>query len=333
MKTLGQIAKHLDGELRGDADVVISRVVHPALVRGPEDLALVLSESVLDLLKQKQVANAVVPAELGPVDVPNFVLVPRPRLALARLLELFERPAYSTEGIHPSAVIDPTAKIGSNTSIGPHCWIGPNSVIGAGCRLICNVSVGADVKIGDQSLIHAGVFIGDRCEIGNHVIIQPNAAIGGDGFSFVTPEPGSVESVRPKKKTEVTSFNHEIVRVNSIGNVVIEDNVEIGACTCIDRGTLGETRIGKGSKLDNLIQIGHNVMVGRNCLIAGQAGLAGTSKLGDRVVMGGQSGVPDHMTVGDDAVIWSQAGVVGNVPDNKAFGSTRVLPLLFFLEL
>jgi len=172
---------------------------------------LVLSGSVLDLLKTEAGGECRgFPPRWDRWTCLISWLVPRPRLALARLLELFERPAYSTEGIHPSAVIDPQAKIGSNTSIGPHCWIGPNSVIGAGCRLICNVSVGADVKIGDQSLIHAGVFIGDRCEIGNHVIIQPNAVIGGDGFSFVTPEPGSVESVRPKKKTEVTSFNHEV---------------------------------------------------------------------------------------------------------------------------
>jgi UDP-3-O-[3-hydroxymyristoyl] glucosamine N-acyltransferase len=332
MKTLGQIAKYLDGELRGNADVAITRVVHPALVRGPEDLALVLSRSVLELLKQNQVANAVVPAELGPVDVPNFVLVPRPRLALARLLELFERPAYSIEGIHPSAVIDPTAKIGANTSIGPHCWIGPNTVIGTGCRLISNVSIGAEVKIGDQTLVHAGVFIGDRCEIGQYVIIQPNATIGGDGFSFVTPERGSVESVRPNKKTEVTSFNHEIVRVNSIGNVVIEDYVEIGAGTCIDRGTLGETRIGSGSKLDNLVQVGHNATIGRNCLIVAMAGLGGSSKVGDRVVLGGQAGLPDHMVVGDDAVIWAQAGVVGNVPAKQAVASTPAVPMRDFLE-
>jgi UDP-3-O-[3-hydroxymyristoyl] glucosamine N-acyltransferase len=332
MKTLGQIAKYLDGELRGNADIAITRVVHPALVRGPEDLALVLSGNVLELLKQNQVTNAVAPAELGPIDVPNFVLVPRPRLALARLLELFERPAYSTEGIHSSAVIDPTAKIGANTSIGPHCWIGPNTVIGTGCRLVCNVNIGADVRIGNQTLVHAGVFIGDRCEIGDQVIIQPNATIGADGFSFVTPERGSVESVRPNKKTEVTSFNHEIVRVNSIGNVVIEDRVEIGAGTCIDRGTLGETRIGSGTKLDNLIQIGHNAIIGRNCLIVALSGLGGSSKVGDRVVMGGQSGLPDHMTVGDDAVIWAQAGVVGNVPAKQAVGSTPAVPMRDFLE-
>src|SRR6201985_2332491 len=332
MKTLGQIAKYLDGELCGNADIAITRVVHPALVRGPEDLALVLSGNVLELLKQNQVTNAVAPAELGPIDVPNFVLVPRPRLALARLLELFERPAYSIEGIHPSAVIDPTAKIGANTSVGPHCWIGPNTVIGTGCRLVSNVNIGAEVRIGNQTLVHAGVFIGDRCEIGDQVIIQPNATIGADGFSFVTPERGSVESVRPNKKTEVTSFNHEIVRVNSIGNVVIEDRVEIGAGTCIDRGTLGETRIGSGTKLDNLIQIGHNASIGRNRLIVALSGLGGSSKVGDRVVMGGQSGLPDHMTVGDDAVIWAQAGVVGNVPAKQAVGSTPAVPMRDFLE-
>jgi len=332
MKTLGQIAKYLDGELRGDAEVAITRVVHPALARGPEDLALVLSASVLELLKQNRVTNAVVPAELGPIDVPNFVLVPRPRLAMARLLELFERPAYSAEGIHPSAVIDPTAKIGAGASIGPHCWIGPNTVIGTGTRLISNVNVGADAQIGNQTLIHAGVFIGDRCEIGNHVIIQPNATIGGDGFSFVTPERGSVESVRPKKKTEVTSFNTEIVRVNSIGNVVIEDHVEIGAGTCVDRGTLGETRIGSGTKLDNLIQVGHNATIGKNCLIVALAGLGGSSTVGDRVVMGGQSGLPDHMVVGDDAVVWAQAGVAGNVPAKQAVGSSPAIPLREFLE-
>jgi UDP-3-O-[3-hydroxymyristoyl] glucosamine N-acyltransferase len=332
MKTLGQIAKYLDGELRGNANVAITRVVHPALVRGPEDLALVLSRDVLELLKQNRVTNAVLPAELGPIDVPNFVLVPRPRLALARLLELFERPAYSTHGIHHTAVIDPTAKIGANTSIGPHCWIGPSTVIGNDCRLIANVNVGAEVKIGNQTLLHAGVFIGDRCEIGNQVIIQPNATIGADGFSFVTPERGSVESVRPNKKTEVTSFNNEIVRVNSIGNVVIEDNVEIGAGTCVDRGTLGETRIGRGTKLDNLIQVGHNATIGQNCLIVALSGLGGSSKVGDRVVMGGQSGLPDHMTVGDDAVIWAQAGVVGNVPAKQAVGSTPAVPMRVFLE-
>jgi UDP-3-O-[3-hydroxymyristoyl] glucosamine N-acyltransferase len=332
MKTLGEIAKYLDGELRGDAAVKITRVVHPALVRGPGDLAFILSGNVLEILEQYKVANAVIPAELGAANVPNSVLVPRPRLALARLLELFERPAYSTSGIHPNSAIDPTAKLGERVNIGPHCWVGPNAVIGDGTRLISNVSIGAEVQIGKDCLIHAGVFVGDRSQICNRVIIQPNASIGGDGFSFVTPERGSVESVRPTKKTEVTNFNTEIVRVNSIGNVVIEDDVEIGACTCVDRGTLGETRIGAGSKLDNLVQVGHNATVGKNCLIVALAGLGGSSKVGDRVVIGGQAGLPDHMKVGNDAVIWSQAGVVGDVPAKQAVGLTPAMPVRECLE-
>jgi UDP-3-O-[3-hydroxymyristoyl] glucosamine N-acyltransferase len=332
MRTLGEIAKYLDGELRGDAAVKITRVVHPALVRGPGDLAFILTGNVSEILEQYKVANAVIPAGLGAVNVPNCVSVPRPRLALARLLELFERPAYSTSGIHPTAVIDPTAKLGQRVNIGPHCWVGPNAVIGDDTRLISNVSIGADVQIGNSCLIHAGVFLGDRSQIGNRVIIQPNASIGGDGFSFVTPERGSVESVRPTKKTEVTSFNTEIVRVNSIGNVVIEDDVEIGACTCVDRGTLGETRIGAGSKLDNLVQVGHNATIGKNCLIVALAGLGGSSKVGDRVVIGGQAGLPDHMTVGNDAVIWSQAGVVGDVPAKQAVGLTPAMPVRECLE-
>ena len=158
-------------------------------------------------------------------------------------------------------------------------------MIGDHSRLVSHVSVGAEVEIGENTLLHAGVCIGDRCQIGSRVIIQPNATIGGDGFAYVTPEPGSLESARATG--EVKSFNNELVRINSIGNVVIEDNVEIGAGTCVDRGTLGETRVGRGTKLDNLVQVGHNVTIGTNCLIIAQVGLAGSSKVGHRAVIGG----------------------------------------------
>ena len=155
------------------------------------------------------------------------------------------------------------------------------------------------------------------------MIILPNAAIGGDGFAFVTAEPGSIESAIATG--EVRSFNHDIVRINSVGNVVIEDDVEIGAGTCVDRGTLGETRIGKGSKLDNLVQVGHNVTIGENCLIAAEAGLGGSSKVGQRAVIGGQAGIPDHLSIGDDAVVHAQAGLGADVPP-KASESAPVYP-------
>src|SRR6266481_8195872 len=330
MKTLAEIAKSLDGHLHGDGLLQIDQVVHPALASGPRDLALLLSASAAKYLASGELVSAVVPEDVDPAKTPNWISVKRPRLALARLMELFERPVYLPPGIHPTAVIDPSAKVGKDVGIGPHCWIGPEAIIGEGTRIVSHVSVGANAVLGTKCLIHAGVCIGDRCEIGNRVIIQPNATIGGDGFAFVTPERGSVEDVKAKK--QINNFNTEIVRINSIGYVVVEDDVEIGSGTCVDRGTMGETRIGRGSKLDNLIQIGHNVVIGANCLIVSQVGLGGSSSIGQRVVIGGQSGVPDHVTVGDDAVIHARSGIIGPVPEKVAMMGVPAVPLRQFME-
>jgi len=330
MKTLGEIADFIGGEMRGDGSVSVSRVVHPAVAQGDSDLAFVLSPKEASIFESGKIVNAVVPADIENLPARNQIVVSRPRLVLAKLTQLFERPVHVAPGVHPWAAIDPTASIGQNVRIGPFCWVGPNSRIGHGCRLVSNVSVGAEVSVGDHTLLHAGVRIGDRCEIGSRVILQPNVTIGGDGFAFVTPEPGSVESVR--KTGEVRSFNTEIIRINSLGNVIIEDDVEIGAGTCIDRGTLGETRIGRGSKLDNLIQVGHNVMIGGNCLIVSQVGLGGSSKVGNRVVIGGQSGLPDHVSVGDDAVIHARSGIVSHVPERAAMIGIPALPLREFMQ-
>src|ERR1700720_3318023 len=330
MRALGEIAKFIGGEMRGDGSVSVARVVHPAIAQGASDLAFVLSPKDASVLNSAHVINAVVPAGLENLTVPNQIVVSRPRLVLARLTELFERPVDVAAGIHPWTVVDPTASIGKNVSVGPFCRIGPNSRVGDHCRLVSNVNVGAEVTIGDHTLLHAGVCVGDRCEIGSRVTIQPNATIGGDGFAFVTPEPGSVESVR--KTGEVRDFNTEIIRIHSLGNVVIEDDVEIGAGTCIDRGTLGETRIGRGTKLDNLIQVGHNATIGSNCLIVSQVGLGGSSKVGNRVVIGGQSGLPDHVTVGDDAVVHARSGITGHVPDRAAMMGVPAVPLRQFMD-
>ena len=316
--------------MRGDGSVSVERVVHPANAQGATDLAFVLSPKEASILNSGKILNAVVPAGIENLPTPNQIVVSRPRLVLARLTELFERPVHVAPGIHPWTMVDPTASIGENASIGPFCRIGPNSRIGDYCRLVSNVDIGADVTIGDQTLLHAGVCVGDRCEIGCRVIIQPNATIGGDGFAFVTREPGSVESVR--KTGEVRNFNTEIIRINSLGNVVIEDDVEIGAGTCIDRGTLGETRIGRGSKLDNLIQVGHNTVIGSNCLVVSQVGLGGSSSIGHRVVIGGQSGLPDHVNVGDDAVIHARSGITGPVPEKAAMIGIPAVPLRQFMD-
>jgi len=312
MKTLGEIAGYVGGRLRGDPSVMIERVIHPALAESSSDLALILSAKGTSMLASGKVLNAVVPEEAEVESNLNLILVKRPRLALARVLELFECPVHVFRGVHPSAVIDSSARIGKNVSIGPFCWVGPHSKIGDNCRLVSHVSIGAEVTVGEGTLFHSGVSVGDRCRIGARVILQANATIGGDGFAFVTAEPGSIESAMATG--EIRSFNHEIIRINSIGTVVIEDDVEIGAGTCVDRGTLGETRVGRGAKLDNLVQIGHNVTIGKNCLIAAQVGLGGSSKVGERAVIGGQSGLPDHLSIGDDALVHAKSGLTMHVP-------------------
>src|ERR1700675_3961273 len=233
MKTLGEIARYVGGQLFGDPSVPIKRVVHPALVQDDTDLALVLSPSAASILASGKISNAMLPEEIEVRLTPNQIVVKRPRLVLARLLELFERPVHVAPGVHPSAVIDSTSTIGQNVSIGPFCWVGPSSQIADHCRLVAHVSIGANVTIGERTLLHAGVTIGDRCRIGNRVIVQPNAAIGGDGYAFVTPEPGSIESARATG--EVRAFNTELIRINSIGNVVIEDEAEMGVVACIVR--------------------------------------------------------------------------------------------------
>ncbi len=190
--------------------------------------------------------------------------------------------------------------------------------------------LGAEVEIGEDCVFHAGVCIGDRVRIGNRVIVQANAAIGNDGFSFQTVEPGSAEVTR--QTGEVRPTDSEILRINSVGTVVIEDDVEIGACTCIDRGTLHETRIARGTKIDNLVQIAHNVQVGRKCVIVSFAGVAGSATIGDRVVIAAQAGIPDHVKIGDDSVIMPQAGVTGSLPPRSYVGGTPAEPRKQFLH-
>src|SRR5262249_31533969 len=161
MKTLGEIASYVGGQLRGDASIEIKRVVHPALVRDNSDLALILSAGAASLVSSGKITNAVLPEELADLPTPNRIIVNHPRLVLARGLELFARPVSAYPGVHPSAIIDPSAKIGRHTSIGPYCWIGPETRVGDHSTLVSHVSVGAEVQIGGNTLLHAGVLIGD----------------------------------------------------------------------------------------------------------------------------------------------------------------------------
>jgi UDP-3-O-[3-hydroxymyristoyl] glucosamine N-acyltransferase len=326
--TLHEIAKALDGRLIGDGSLHVSRLSHPSDVTGPQDLALAMDVGLLPLLKDSPAIAAIISAK-GEDDsafLTARIIVPRPRVALATLTALFAEPIILKSGAHPTAVIEPSAVIGENTAIGAQVYVGANARIGANCTLHPQCYVGENAEVGAGSTIHSGVRIGAGTRIGKNAIIHFNASIGADGFSFVTPQTGSVEAAKAAGGGAVTASNTALIRIASLAPVIIGDDVEIGANTCIDRGTIASTRIGNGTKIDNQVQIGHNVKIGDNCMICGRTGIAGSVTVGDRVVLGGAVGIADHLTIGDDAIVMAMSGVGGNVMPRTIVGGYPAMP-------
>ncbi len=209
---------------------------------------------------------------------------------------MFEEPPAVYPGVHPTAVVDPTARSGANVSIGPHAVIGPQTQIGDDTVLQAGVFIGQGTRIGCDCVVWPHVVIRERCFIGNRVIIHPNTTIGADGFGY-----------------EFVGGRH--VKVPHIGNVVIEDDVEIGANSCVDRAKFSSTRIGAGSKIDNQVQIAHNVEIGQGSILAGQVAVAGSAKIGPYCVLAGRAGVSDHSVLGSQVVVASSSCVTGVIPD------------------
>lgn len=322
---LSEIAAALDARVEGDGSIEIARAVHPSEAEGPEDLALAMDKDLLALLPGTR-ARAAVLADGVPVpeNLAGAILVKRPRYAMAGLMDVFEKPVHAEPGVHPQAFVAPGAVLGERVSVGPFAYVGPAAVVGDGTIVMPHVTIGAGARIGRDCLLHPGARIGERVEIGDRCIIHPNAAVGNDGFSFVTPEPGSVESA--KSTGRVTATNVLIHRVNSIGTVIVGDDVEIGAGATIDRGTVTATRIGNGTKIDNLVQIGHNVVIGTNCMLCGHVGVAGSVTIGDRVVLAGKVGVADHKTIGSDAVVAANSGVGRDIPPKTVWMGYPAMP-------
>jgi UDP-3-O-[3-hydroxymyristoyl] glucosamine N-acyltransferase len=330
--TLVEIAIAIDGALTGDGALVVRRVVHPAEA-GADDLALAVEKEALAALATSAAQCALVAAGAEPPRrLAGFIAVERPRYALARLLALFERPPHAPVGIHPTAVVDPTARLGSQVSIGPLAHIGPDTEIGGGTVVLAQATIGAAARIGTHCRIHPGVRIGERVIVGDRVILQPNACLGGDGFSYATPEPGSVETARATGRVEAR--NMAIARIPSLGTVILGDEVEIGAGTTVDRATIGATVIGRGTKIDNLVLVGHNVTIGENCLICGNVGISGSARVGDRVVLAGGVGVGDHVSIGDDVIVMGNAAVASDLPAGGLYVGQPAIPRQeFFRQL
>lgn len=316
--TVAEIAAALGMKAEGDASLSVTGLAEPAQA-GPGELALAMKPAYADklLLGGARAALMWDGADWRGYGLQAAILAPRPRFALSTVSSMMDPgPGYSS-GIHPSAAIDPSAVLGIDVSVGAFTVIGPRVRIGAGSVIGPQVHVGTDSEVGEQALVHAGVQIGARVRIGARFIAQPGACIGADGFSFVTPEPSGPELARATLGAEGTATAQGWARIHSLGGVTIGDDVEIGAKTCIDRGTVRDTVIGDGCKIDNLVQVGHNVVIGRDCMLCGQSGIAGSTVLGDGVVLGGKAGASDNITIGDRAILAGATIALANVPPGR----------------
>jgi UDP-3-O-[3-hydroxymyristoyl] glucosamine N-acyltransferase len=316
---LSELASRLGCGLRGQGDVDVVRVSGLEYA-GPGDLSFVANQRYAGLLASTRASAVIVSPELD-TPLPSL-LSPNPYLAYARAATLLHPQPRPEPGIHPTAQIDPEAVLGEGVHVGPFAVVGRRTRVGAHSVLHPHVVLYSDVQIGDDCLLHSGVQVREGCRIGQRVVIQNGSVIGGDGFGFARDQSGHYE------------------KIPQIGIVVIEDDVEIGALVAIDRSSMHETRIGRGAKLDNLVQIGHSVTIGADTVLAGQVGVAGSTRIGQRVILAGQVGVAGHLSIGDGAIATAQSGIPGSVEagavvsgtpafDNRAWlKASAVLPRL-----
>jgi UDP-3-O-[3-hydroxymyristoyl] glucosamine N-acyltransferase len=292
--TAAQIAEKLRGEVLGDGAVALTGFASADSAK-PGDLTFAEKESFFAAAEQSQATAILVSGEFTSATK-ILIRVPDARVAVAKLLPLFFPPDEHSPGIHPSASIAASAQIDPTAHVGPNCVIGARVKIGARSVLLGGNHVGRDCQLGDEVRLFPNVVIYPKCQIGNRVSIHAGTVIGSDGYGYVFDEG------RHRKMLQV-------------GNVIIHDDVEIGTNTAIDRGALGATVIGQGTKIDNLVHIAHNVVIGRNCLVMGQVGFAGSTRLGDYCVIASQSGIAGHLKLGNQAMVGAKSGVMRDIPD------------------
>jgi len=320
MHLVSDIATALGGALHGDGTLWIGRALEPGLAAS-DDLAVALSPGFVAQLGQGAARAALLAegTDITGLDLDAAIFVPRGRLAMAKLTQTLDPFGSSQQGQHPTAVVEPGAVIGANVSLGAFVVVAEGAEIGANCVIGSHSSIGKNATIGRDAIIGAGCRIAPNVTIGERVRLHANVVVGGDGFSFVTTEPAHVEVARKTlgEGAAPVLSDPSWHRIHSLGGVSVGDDVEVGSNSTIDAGTLRPTRIGNGTKIDNLVQVGHNAVVGENCLLCAQVGVAGSAVIGDRSVLGGKSGVADNTTIGCDVVIGGGSVVLSNVPDGR----------------
>ena len=292
--TAAQIAERVRGEVLGDGSTPLTGFASADHARAG-DLTFADKPEYFAAAEQSAAAAILVPGGFSSTKK-VLIRVPNPRVAVARLLPVFFPPDQQPQGIHPSASIDPSARVDATAHIGPHCVIGARVQIGARSVLMGGNHIGRDSSLGEDVCLFPNVVIYPRTVIGQRVVIHAGTVIGSDGYGYCFDE-----------------GRHR--KVLQVGNVIIHDDVEIGANAAIDRAALGSTVIGAGTKIDNLVHVAHNVVMGRHCLIMGQAGFAGSTQLGDYVIVASQSGIAGHLKLGHQAMIGAKSGVMRDIPD------------------
>jgi UDP-3-O-[3-hydroxymyristoyl] glucosamine N-acyltransferase len=313
MATVGSLATLVGGRVVGDADLRI-RDVADLESAGPEHLSFLANTRYRDEFDRTRAGAVLVPEGITH-DSTTLIVCANPYLALARVATELHPPSDWPAGIeagahvHPGARIDPTATVRVGAVVEVGAAVGARSVIGAGCY------VGREARLGDDVVMHPGSRLLERCVLGNRVLLQPGAVVGSDGFGYAP---------------DAQLRRHKIPQV---GIVEIGDDVEIGANATVDRATFGATRIGPGTKIDNLVQIGHNVATGRDCVIVAQSGIAGSTAMGDRVIMGAQTGVAGHLEISSDVTLAARGAIGGNLRDAGVYSGVPAMPHKLWLKV
>jgi len=304
--SLGELAEMVGGCVSGDPSIKICGVASLESA-GSGEITFLSNPKLKALLPESQAAAIVVfPAMDGVVDKPLLV-VDNPYLAFARLLTFFRVPEFKALGISPQADVHPEAMVDENVTISSGCVVGSGARIASGTTLHPNVVVYPDAMIGAGCTLHAGCIVREKCQVGDRVILQAGAIIGSDGFGFA-PD------------------GERYCKIPQVGRVILEDDVEIGSCATIDRGTLGDTRICRGAKIDNLVQIAHNVTIGEDSILVAQVGIAGSTQIGRHCTFGGQAAASGHIKIGNNVTIAGRGGVTNDVPDGSALAGLPAIP-------
>jgi len=304
-RTVTELAAYLGGVVQGDGSTVICGL--GALeTAGPDALTFLANPKYAGKVAETS-AGAVLMAPGGERYGRTAIEVANPYLCFAKLLTLFYTSPHEPLGVLSGAHVSETATVGEGTSIYPGACVGKNVVIGNRTVIYPGAVLYENVVVGDDCTIHANAVIRERCRIGDRCILQPGAVIGSDGFGYAPDGSG-------------------YFRIPQIGIVILENDVEIGANTCIDRAAIDVTRISRGTKLDNLVQIAHNCQIGEDCMIVSQVGISGSTKIGKHVTLAGQVGVAGHLTIGDNVMVGAQSGVPSSLPANAAYSGTPTMP-------